>query len=171
MAVRLPIDLVPDRVGDLQVVALMAGEVREGDVAGIGEVGGDGSGADRLVALAVEVTPVRLWTALRGSADQRVGRGRLQAVRAHGHAMDARFRGAHVLEPARAAVAGLESVPLGKPVEPIRVQLDAAGEAAAHVAPAILHPHPEPAGRARPDGGWTDRCQAVRPPARHLDHR
>ena len=149
----------------------MAGEVHEGDVAGVGEVGGDRSGADRLVALAVEVTPVGVRIALRGSAHQRIGRGRLQAIGAHGHAMDARCRGAYGLEAVRAAVVRPEGVPLGKPAQPVRVQLDAAGEVTAHVAPAVLHPYAEPSRRARHGHRWTDCHDAVRPPPGHLDHR
>jgi hypothetical protein len=48
----------PERVGDLKVVALVADDVDEGLVAGIGEIVVGRIGADGLFALRMQVAPV-----------------------------------------------------------------------------------------------------------------
>src|SRR5689334_21183778 len=56
------IELVPERISDLEVVALVANYVEEGLVTGKGEMRVSGVGADRLFALAVQVAPVAAYT-------------------------------------------------------------------------------------------------------------
>ncbi len=53
-----PVELVPERVGDLEVVALVADDIDEGLVARVGEIAARRIGADRLAALPVQVAPV-----------------------------------------------------------------------------------------------------------------
>ena len=51
------VELAPERVGDLEVVPLVAADVEERPVAGEREVGAGGVGADGLLALAVQIAP------------------------------------------------------------------------------------------------------------------
>ena len=52
------IELLPERLRDLEVVGLVPHHVEEGEVAGEGEVGPRAVDADRLAALAVQIAPV-----------------------------------------------------------------------------------------------------------------
>ena len=52
------LDLPPEAVGDLKVVALVGTDVQEGVVAGKAEVVPDGIGSDGFLALAVEIGPI-----------------------------------------------------------------------------------------------------------------
>src|SRR5712691_2992310 len=55
---RQPIELLPKRVGDLEVVALMSDDVDERLVARVAEITRRGAGADRFTTLTVQITPI-----------------------------------------------------------------------------------------------------------------
>src|SRR5262245_43705099 len=52
------VELLPERIGDLKIVALVSDDVDECPVTGVAEVAFSGIGADRLPALAVQVAPI-----------------------------------------------------------------------------------------------------------------
>ena len=76
-----PVELLPERVGDLEVVALVAGDVDERLVARVAEVVFRRAGADGLAALAVQVAPVAPQRARLHHA-QRIGARQLLAASA-----------------------------------------------------------------------------------------
>ena len=75
-----PVELLPERVGDLKVVALVADHVDEGRIARIAEIAFRRAHADGLAALSVQVAPVAAQRRGRDHA-QRIGAGKLLAVR------------------------------------------------------------------------------------------
>ena len=76
-----PVELLPERVGDLEVVALVADDVDEGRVARVAEVVFGRTHADGLAALAVQIAPVAPQRRGRHDA-QRIGARELLAVSA-----------------------------------------------------------------------------------------
>ena len=52
------VEFLPERIGDLKVVALVSDDVDERLVAGVAEVAFSGIGANRLAALAMQVAPI-----------------------------------------------------------------------------------------------------------------
>src|SRR5215470_934069 len=54
---RQPIELLPKRIGDLEVVALMPDDVDERFVARVAEIAFRGAGADGFTTLTVQITP------------------------------------------------------------------------------------------------------------------
>ena len=66
------VEPAPERVGHLEVVALVADDVHEGAVSGVGEIILNRIGADGLLALPVQVTP-EMAQLRRGHHAQRIG--------------------------------------------------------------------------------------------------
>src|SRR5262245_22052962 len=98
------IELGPERVGDLKIVALVADHVDEGQIAGIAEIAFRRAHADGFAALPVQVAPVAPQRCGRNNA-QRVGARELLAVRHEPQVEIAGRVGDEIVQHARAVAA------------------------------------------------------------------
>ena len=103
---RQPVELGPERVGDLKVVALVADDVDEGSIARVAEIALRRAHADGLSALPVQIAPIASQRRVGGDA-HRIGAGKLLAVRHEPQFEIAGGVGHEIFQHAR-AVAGLD---------------------------------------------------------------
>ena len=73
---RQAVELLPERIGDLKIVALVSDDIDERLVAGVTEVAFSGVGANRFAALAMQVAPIAPQRRA-GHDTQRIGAGEL----------------------------------------------------------------------------------------------
>ena len=76
---REPVELLPEGIGDLKIVSLVADDVDEGEVAGVAEVAFRRAHADGLSTLAVQIAPIAPQRR-GGDNAQRICAGNLLAV-------------------------------------------------------------------------------------------
>src|SRR5262249_56549766 len=73
------VELSPERIGDLKIVALMADDVEEGKIARVAKIAFRRAHTYGFAALPVQVAPVEPQRCLRDHA-QRIGAGKLLAI-------------------------------------------------------------------------------------------
>ncbi len=101
---RQPIELGPERIGDLKIVALMADDVDEGFIARIAEIAFRRAHADGFAALSVQIAPI---APQRRGPDhaQRIGAGNLPPIYHQPQVEIAARLGDNIVQHARALAA------------------------------------------------------------------
>ena len=152
---RLP-DPLPQRGGNLQVVALVASEVEEGAMPGEREVGLDAARTDGLATLAVQVAPQRRCRRCGLRYHERVGLCWQQTRRRGAHPIRAGAGRNQIDEAVGAGVPLGEAVAGGHASEAAAVEGDATAKCVAHISPLVLDADAEPAASSVVGGGGAD---------------
>ena len=113
LSIRLRFNFRPDRLGDLEVVPLMSGEIDQCRLPRKAEIGGDGIGPNSFFTLTVEIAPEGLIGAASVHAAEWVSFRRQPALRIFcTHPINPRLGCFHALKTVHTSICGLKLIVL-----------------------------------------------------------